>query len=1024
MLISSSNKCFEFKGVIDMHIINAKFSPTKSEKTFIQRLELLKEMDKDKKKKVIIITAPAGYGKTTLLSQFSHTTDEKVIWYHLDALDDEIVTFMTYLTEGIARSFGNHHKDIIAISTDQLNQGDIKGHVAELLNYLSQNCEKPLCIVIDDYHYITRACINEWLSIFIKYMPSNIRIIIASRVYPAINLDYLLASDQLLEIDINCLKFSKDEEKSFIEKAKPNDQEIYNKELIKKNNGWPFGLNLLKHAMSDNMVGDYEIQELYKKCFDNIFDQFEDQAFLLTTCLLEILDIEACNFITSRTNSDETLRGMYRKGLFISKTLSGGFKYHDLFREFLIEKVSNKTDIYKKIADYYISKGNFLDAIEYLLLSEDYDRADDLLKQEQYKYISIAYYIKIYHWEKKIPQKLALKYGSFSLIKALIALKNFDIEGGAFYVQNAGAFFIQTKDEEGILKTDIIWVKVLRMQQAFDEAYTLANTIYKKIYIRPLDEKMDILAEKLHIGSFLCKVDEEFNVLKHETMGIDEHNIKAYEIQALALLEYAAYLIGEYRIAMSIQAKYRNRISPLNSIVYTIRIYMVWGHLEEGKLHVQREIDNAKRFGLNSSLPELYGILAELEFHMGQYDLAEKYFKQTMQLFEDKNHNLYHLCTFTYINMLAFLGRKDEAVEMIEKYYNKIPKENHFGYMMADMMLCQTYLILKDYDLAIEYANKSMIPSKAFGTKLYMATLSGVIATSYIAKGEGEKAIEPARMAMDLSESGYYIQDFLTYDKVYYPLFEFCLEKGIQRSFIDEIKHHLEERKVILTDNTSNKIYVRFFGDNIVSVDSKILKWRTIKAKHIFYYLLYHNKTGVTKDKLMDTFFEQYDLDKANSNLRTSLTYIRKALYDVGFKDMVWHTNGRYFIDTKNILTDLDCFEEIMVQIKSNHANIGLQGKTLCEVYKGTFCEDIDIYEFNLEKEKYDYKFQKAMLLTIKYFEDRKDYKEAVNFINTLIQHQKYNESYYKKKVELYQLMGNESMVRQTKEEIACLKDK
>jgi two-component SAPR family response regulator len=158
--------------------------------------------------------------------------------------------------------------------------------------------------------------------------------------------------------------------------------------------------------------------------------------------------------------------------------------------------------------------------------------------------------------------------------------------------------------------------------------------------------------------------------------------------------------------------------------------------------------------------------------------------------------------------------------------------------------------------------------------------------------------------------------------------------------------------------------------------------------------------------------------------LRTSLTYIRKALYDVGFKDMVWHTNGRYFIDTKNILTDLDCFEEIMSQIKSNHANIGLLGKSLCEVYKGAFCEDIDIYEFNLEKEKYDYKFQKAMLLTIKYFEERKDYKEAINFMNTLIQHQKHNESYYNKKAELYQLMGNESMVRQTKEEIACLKEK
>lgn len=1008
-----------------MHIINAKFSPTTYEKTFIQRLELLKEMDKNKKKKVMLVTAPAGYGKTTLLSQFSHTTDEKVIWYHLDALDNEIVTFMTYLTEGIARCFGKHHKDIISISTDKLNQGDIKGQVAELLNYLSQNCENPLCIVIDDYHYITKACINEWLSIFIKYMPSNIRIIIASRVYPTINLDYLLASDQLLEIDINRLKFSKDEERSFIEKAKPNDQEIYNKELIKKNNGWPFGLNLLKHAMSDNVVGDYEIQELYKKCFDNIFDQFEDQEFLLTTCLLEILDIEACNYITSRTNSDETLKRMYRKGLFISKTQSGGFKYHDLFREFLIEKVINKTDIYKKIADYYTSKGNFLDAIEYLLLSEDYDRANDLLKQEQYKYISIAYYIKIYHWEKQIPQKIALKYGSFSLIKALIALKNFDIEGGTCYIQNAGSYFIQKKDEEGILKTDIIWVKVLRMQQKFEEAYTLANAIYKKIYERPLDEKMDILNEKLHIASYLCKVNEEFIVLKNESAGIDESQIKPHEIQVLALFEYAAYLIGEYRTAMILQAKYRNRISPLNSIVYTIRIYMVWGHLEEGKSHILREIDNAKRFGINASLPELYGILAELEFHMGNFGYAEKYFREAIHLFEDKNNNLFHLCIFTYVNMLAFLGRKDEALNMINNYYPKIPKDNYLAFMMTDMMLCQTYLILKDYERAIEFAEKCMKPSKAFGTKLYIATLTSVMAAAYLELEDEDRAIAYAKTAMELSEHGYYIQDFITYYEFYKRLCQFCIKKGIKKAFIEEISNIISERtpgQIVLQD--SNKLYVRFFGDNIVNVGSRLIRWRTVKARNVFYYMLYHNQTGVTKDKLIDTFFESYDLDKASANLRTTLTYIRKVFLEEGYENIIWQSNSRYFINDKDITTDLMTFKKIISQLeeKKNDDDIQLI-EVLCDTYNGHFCEDIDLYEFSFEKEKYYNIFEKALLEAIVNLKRDRRYKEGIELLNVLIKHQKYNEAYYTLKADMYNMLGDSMMVKRTYEELKLIRD-
>ena len=1007
-----------------MNIINAKFSPTAIEKAFILRSELLEKMTRDKNKNVIFVTAPAGYGKTTLLSQFNHMTDEKVMWYHLDMFDNEILTFMTYLSEGIARCLGKHQEDIVPFLNERLDQGDIKGLVADLLNYLSQKSQDSLCIIFDDFHYLTEDLIHECIAVFIRYLPSNIRVIIASRTQPALDLDFLLTSHRFAEISIEQLKFSQAEENTFIDKIKPNHQEIYNQELIRKNNGWPFGLNLLQHAISENLVSGYEIQELYKKCFDNIFEMFDDQEFLLSTCLLEILDVEACNYITNRTNAYETLKMMSRKGLFISKIHSGVFKYHDLFRDYLQEKVSNKKEVYEKISGYYIYRNNTLEAIDYLLLSRDYDGADALLKKGQYTYVSIAYYSKIYHWEKKISTKTAYQYGSFSLIKALIALKNLEVESGRQFIENARILFLDQKDEEGLLKADIIWVKVLRMEYKADEAYALANVIYKKIHNRPLDEKVDVLSEKLYISAFLSRVDEEFIVLKNEILSINENHIKTSEVQAFALLEYAAYLIGEYRTAMSIQAKYRDRISPLNSIIYTIRIYMVWGHLEEGKTYVLKEIDNAKRFGLNANLPELYGILAELEFHHGEYGHAEKYFKETMKCFVDKNNNLYHLSTFTYATMLAFLGRKDEALEMVSKYYPRIPKDNHLGFMMVDMMLSQMYLILKDYDLAIEHAKRAMVPSEAFGTKLYVATLSAVIATAYLAKGDERNVLKYAQTTMDLSESGYYIQDFMTFYEYYKPLYHFCLQNHIHTTFVEEIKNRVGQGLMEQETNDSEKLYVRFFGDNIVKAGGKLVRWRTVKAKHIFYYLLYHNKTGVTKDKLMDTFFEHYDLDKANGNIRTSLTYIRKAMQDVGFEDIIWQANSRYFMNDKIITTDLMHFNQHIEDLNNTDEDLILSAKALSNIYKGAFCEDIDIYEFNLEKEKYYNTFQNVILKAISLLEEKKDHKEAINFMNILIQHQNYNESYYQKKAELYRKMGDQVMMKKTEEELWRMKEK
>lgn len=1005
-----------------MNIINAKFSPTTLDKTFIQRSELVKEMASNNNKRVMLITAPAGYGKTTLLSQFSGSTDEKVMWYHLDAFDNEIITFMTYFTEGLSRIIEKPQENIIPLLNQRLNQGDIKGPVADLLNYLAQNIYEPLCIILDDFHYLDNNMINELLSIFIKYMPSNVRILIASRTFPAINLDFMITSNSVLEINMEQLRFSIDEEQQFMDNSKLKNQPEIKSDLIKKNNGWPFGLNLLQYAVRENIDENYGIQELYSKCFDNIYDEFIDKQFLTETCLLEVLDVEACNFVTGRADAKETLKDIFRKGLFISRTHSGGYKYHDLFRDYLISKLDNKEQAYKRISEYYKEKNNELEAINYSILAEDFEGAEIILRKNQYKFISVNYYIQLYHWEKNIPKKIADRFGGLSLVKAFIAFKTLEKTNGEYYLINAEKIFNNNGDKFGISKTEIIRVKLLRMQNRMQEAYNLANDIYNYSIEKPLEEKIDILTEKVHISTFLCKVDEELLVLKNETINIDENNIKPYEIQALALLEYAAYLIGEYRVAMDIQNKYRKMVSPLNSIVYTIRIYMVWGKLEDGKRNVLREIENAKRYGLNNSLPELYGILAEVEFHLGRYSLAEEYFIKSMKLFDDTSNNLYYLCIFTYINMLAFLGKNQEALNSIKKYYPKIKQDNYLGFMMADMMLCQTYLILKDYDNAIEYAQKALVPSKLFGTKLYIATINSVIATAYLEKGEEEKAYEYASIAMNLSENGFYIQDFITYYNYYKPLFQYCINNNINTVFIDEIINAAGEKSLNHIDSP-DILYVRFFGDNTVRLGEKLLKWRTIKAKNIFCFLVYYGESGISKEKLMDVFFENYDLEKANNNLRTTLTYIRKALKEIGLKDIIQQLNGRYYIKDKNINSDLVKFNNIIERFKVEEEDLTQLAKELCEVYKGPFCEDIDVYLFDLEKDKYQKLFQTSILKTIENLKSRNKFEEALSFINILIQHNKYNEELYTIKSELYELMGDTKSAEITRGEIKRIEE-
>ncbi len=1022
-----------------MNLINAKFSPRWIETGSLVRRKLIDKIAYNRNKRVILITAPAGYGKTTLLSQCHKELKGKVAWYQLDKFDDEKETFITFFAEGIKKHI---HNDSLNFSREDFENNNIRELAAKMLNSFSEGCQTEGTIVLDDFHYITKDEIKEFIAVFIKYLPKNIRIIIASRVRPDIELDLIAQGSTLLEIGKEDLKFSQEEEEEYINRAKNENANLsIQYELLKKNNGWPFGLNLLKYSDYEQEEGKLKLQDYYNRSFENIFTGFENKDFLLSTCLLEFMEEEICDYIMNIKASGEILSKMLEEGIFISKTDFNTYKYHDLFREFLQNKVKDKSEKYSRIAEYYLDKNKKIEAIEYLLLAKDYEKAEKILAEEGYRYISISYSIYVHHWSKLIPKEISADYGALALIKALHALKDPKPELGGKYIEQGRKVFERLRDEEGLLKADTFKVNSLWKQKRWEEGYELANRIYTKLESRTLEEKVDILSEKLYIGSFLHKLEEEYKILKKEAAEIENGCMKPYELKLLALLEYASYLIGDYPFAMSIKQKYSEGRLPLNSIVYTLRIYLVWGRLKEGRQYVKKEIDNALHYELNQNLPELYAILAEMEFHLGNNKEAEKCFIKTLDMFENKDNPLFYLCAFSYINCLAFWGRKKEALQLINLYYKKISKQNEVGLMMAEMMLCQSYLIMKEYELAIFYAKKCMLPSEKFNTKLYMATLSSVIAAAYLAMDEEDKAVQYAKTAMELSEKGYYIQDYIKHFEHYIALFELCEKQGINTKFIEEIKskhkalkrddapqkndtlqdsdvtqkNHTLEDSDPPTENSAQErlLWAEFFGDISVRDGDKLIRWRTVKAKNIFFYLLYKSKTGVTKDRIIDLFFEEYDYEKASNNVRTSITYIRKTLKESGFEEALLQTDGRYYLNSKIVKTDIEEFEEILNKLEEVNTYNSREElvQRLCKVYKGAFCESIDIYDVNLEREKYFYLFEKQVLdLAEEQIKTGKN-TEALALINILIKHQNYTEKYYLMKKEIYNATGNERMI-------------
>ena len=183
---------------------------------------LLERMANTCKSRVTLITAPAGYGKTTLLSNWIRETCNKpptpcVAWLSIEDTDNDLVKFWIYVSAAIAKSWPGLN-NLSPLNSHISREDQVQRYLIELINMLelfSLGVGKPtndaFFIVLDDYHLIHLASIHSTLGFFIDHLPQHVHLVIASRITPPLLFAKLRASQQLLEINVSELCFTNEE---------------------------------------------------------------------------------------------------------------------------------------------------------------------------------------------------------------------------------------------------------------------------------------------------------------------------------------------------------------------------------------------------------------------------------------------------------------------------------------------------------------------------------------------------------------------------------------------------------------------------------------------------------------------------------------------------------------------------------------------------------------------------------------------------------------------------------------------
>ena len=350
--------------------------------------------------KLVLIQAPAGYGKTSLMEQYNKWCQLNKIdtcWISIDSSMNDFDEFIQSISNAINDVVENNGKNKI-------------GLIDRIIKH-----RKPLKIFIDEIEIINNNLILKFLENLLDFLPPNLQLIVSTRRILKINLGKLRIKREVLDFYFNDLRFTYEECKVFLNKHLSYNLDDVEIDLLnEKTEGWPAAVQLASLAIREqknkisflksfstinNELSDFLAEEIL-----DIMDK-NDKDFLLKISLLDQIDHEICEYITGDKNAKEILYKLYKDNYFLIPIDLNKikFKLHALFKDFLKNKIheSVKFDVNvlnAKIAEWYLDKKNITLAINHFIEAQDLKKTVYLLKKHAKQFLIAGRVRKILKW--------------------------------------------------------------------------------------------------------------------------------------------------------------------------------------------------------------------------------------------------------------------------------------------------------------------------------------------------------------------------------------------------------------------------------------------------------------------------------------------------------------------------------------------------------------------------------------------------------------------------------------------------
>lgn len=436
------------------------YTPSPRSKTVL-RLRLTQRLNEGLDGKLTLISAPAGFGKTTLVSEWVANCARPVAWLSVDESDNDPTRFLTYVVaalQTIAPMLGESVLAVLQSSppapTDAL--------LTALLNEISTVSQKFL-LVLDDYHAIDTPGVDQALTFLLEHLPPQMHIVITTREDPQLPLARLRVRGHLTELRATDLRFTQREAAEFLSQVMDLELSIDNiVALERRTEGWVAGLQLAALSMrghedvsgfiqtfagNHRYIVDYLVEEVLERQDASL------RSFLLQTAILERLNGALCDAVTGLQSSKERLELLERGNFFIVPLddQRHWYRYHHLFADVLFthlltEQPDQVAVLHLRASEWYEQNGLEADAIRHALSAQDFARAATLIEQAVPTTRRSRQEAMLLGWLQALPEAMYYTRPVLSIHYAGTLLQSGQIEGVATRLAYAERWLNATPD--------------------------------------------------------------------------------------------------------------------------------------------------------------------------------------------------------------------------------------------------------------------------------------------------------------------------------------------------------------------------------------------------------------------------------------------------------------------------------------------------------------------------------------------------------------------------------------------------